>query len=665
MLELIKPDPSQENPEQAELNKLARRWHTRIRKEKREHDEFRKQAKDAWETYLDSGGRTTNEYPLLWSVISIEHAATYSSRPVPVVKPRNSSRNPAYKSASDVMERGLEFVCDQTEIDETLHRATDDYLVAGLSVPRVKLDAEIEEIPALDEMGQPITGEDGEPLTEPYIKDQSVRAEYVPWSRFGWEPATSWDHTGWIYFRHPLSKAEIKKRYGSDASFGASDYEYTSENNRSEKQETTYWVYEIWDKESRQVIHLAEGGMTPLQVDDDPLGVSGFFPCPPPIMTNVEYDRLVPKPDYCLIECFADELTRLYKRRRALTEAIKAITFHDSSIVELEDFTTVEDNTSIAIDNIAERLESGSLDRMILPWPIKEKVEALGNVNQQIELVRRQVDGILGIGDILQGASNPQDGQETQKIKERWAGIRLRRKQIALQHQIRNLFRIMTEVMVEHFTRENLSRMTQVEIDDETWAVLQDDMLREFSVDIETDSTVAKDEFQDKRERTELLNAMTQYVQTVAPAAMQNIIPGDLAAEILKIAVQPYSKQARGLDQIIDQLPSTQKQLQSIQQMQGQVQQQGQQIEQMQYALAQYSQAEEQRKNAETQAKAAQGMATAQEKMAGIQDKAAQAGETQADTRKTIAETQKILHEMQKPCGCEQCSAGQPCGCAP
>ncbi len=135
-------------------------------------------------------------------------------------------------------------------------------------------------------MGQTVIDEEGEAVTEPAITDQNVRAEFVPWSRFGWEPATCWEHVSWVYFKHPMSKGEITKRYGKDASFGASEDEYSSESSKVEKDQVTYWVYEIWDKENREVIHLAEGGQEPLEIVEDPLRLVGFFPNPPPILTN-------------------------------------------------------------------------------------------------------------------------------------------------------------------------------------------------------------------------------------------------------------------------------------------------------------------------------------------------------------------------------------------
>lgn len=645
----------------SEDEKLARKWNKRLQREQDDHEDSRKQAEKAYDVFLDQQGDKDVYYPLLWSVVQVQHSAVYSSAPIPVATPRNGSQNDASKRAAEILERAIDYCLDQTDFDETLNRTADDYLAAGLGVPRVKLDAEITEIEEPD----PMTGE---MVSRPVITEQMVRAEYVPWSRFGWEPATCWEHVNWIYFKHRMTSGEIKARYGDDASFKVGDKDNRKGDKKNNHSARLVDVYEIWDKKTRTVIHMANGGKEPLSVDEDPLGLSDFFPIPKPLMTNVNYDSLEPIPDYQFIRFYDEELNRLYSRAKHLTEEIKAWSVHDASFFEIESSSEVEDGQSVPIENLAQRLGQmgAGLDNVIKFFPIRDKVEALQVVTQQIDIKKRTVDELLGISDVLRGGSNPQDGQRTNEIKERWSGIRLRRKQNAIQELIRHLFRLMSEVAVKHITRENLQAMTQVQIDEEVWAILQDDVLREFSIDMETDSTIAKDEFKDKRERSELLQSVSQYVQTIAPAIQANGLPADLGKELLTIAVAPYmNEQARSLSGVIEQMMTTQQQLSQIQQLTGQVQQLTQQMQQKDYALAQYSQAEEQRKNMEVQAKTEKDRADAMAKMAGIDDEQLQAGLTRAETFKKAMEGQKIQSEMMKPdCGCSDCTQGMPCGCS-
>ena len=215
---------SEPDPQDERLKKAQKKWLKRIKREKDIHEDFRDQASEAWAVYLDDTTEGDVYYPLLWSVVNVQHAAVYSDKPKPDIRPRNTDRNPAYKDAADIMQRALEFYLDNTEFDDNMHRVVDDYLVAGLGVPRVKLDAEIIEI----ELDEPVVGMDGEEVdTESIIANQTVRLEHHPWPRFGWEPCTNWAHVDWIYFEHRMTKAEIRRRWGDDVDLTPSDSEYS------------------------------------------------------------------------------------------------------------------------------------------------------------------------------------------------------------------------------------------------------------------------------------------------------------------------------------------------------------------------------------------------------------------------------------------------------
>jgi hypothetical protein len=367
---------------------------------------------------------------------------------------------------------------------------------------------------------------------------------------------------------------------------------------------------------------------------------------------NCQYDETIPKPDYSFIEELDEEIQRLYKRSKVLTEQVKPFSFHDASIVELESMSEVRDGDSVPVTDLQARFgDSADLRRLILFHPMQEKVAALAEVTKQLQMKRQHVDDILGISDILRGSANPQDGQETQKIKERWAGIRLRPKQVAVQHMIRGLFRIMSELTVEHVTRENLAGMTQVMITDEVYALLQDDVGRMFAVDIETDSTIAKDEMADRQARTELLQAITQYVQVVAPAMNQNMIPATLGREILQVATDPYKRFSKGLDDVISNMEQTQQQLQKQQQQINQGQQQiqslQQEIEKKDYALNQFSLAEETRQDIKTASDAEAKHAKATKDLAGVPDDQIQPRKTIAEVEKLQADTFRTLNPVQ------------------
>jgi hypothetical protein len=629
-------EDSPEDDQDAREMRAVKKWLARIEHEQDVHEDFRDEAEDAEDaTEVEENG----EIPTMWGVVQVQHSACYSGTPVPDARDRSGGMNPNAKQAADVIQSVLEYYTNNTALDDNIDRVVDDYLTTGIGIPRVKLSAEISTVSEPD----PMTGE----LVErEEIGEQKVYVEHVPWSRFGWEPCANWEHVEWIYFEHAMTRSDIRKRWGEEVEAPL------IKDDRKNRRSHLHRVYEVWDKSNREVLVITEGSDRPLEVTKDPLHLKQFFPIPQPIMTNVDSDELVPAPDYCYVRPLINEINRLNGRSRAVAEQIKACSLHDSSLIEITDFASVKDGQSIPVDHLSERMEGGpDIRKLMYFWPIEERVQALAQINQQLILKRAQVDELLGISDILRGSSNPQDGQETQKIKERWAGIRLRRKQVAVQRMIRDLFRMMAELTVEHITIENLSGMTQMQITPEVYQSLQSDSMRCYAITIETDSTIAKDEFNERNARTDLLSSLTGYVQAVAPAVAQNMISADIAKEMLTVAVEPYRKYSRSFDDAIESMPNTQQQLQGqqqqIQQLTEQTQTLQQQLDQANASLQQYSQSEDQRQNIETQGRYAKDSADAQSKMAKLTDDQVQEGETRASTILKLAQAGKAKVETE------------------
>jgi DNA repair exonuclease SbcCD ATPase subunit len=149
--------------------------------------------------------------------------------------------------------------------------------------------------------------------------------------------------------------------------------------------------------------------------------------------------------------------------------------------------------------------------------------------------------------------------------------------------------------------------------------LLTDDVLMEFAVDIETDSTVAKDEFREMQTKQEMLNGVAQYSQAVLPMVAQNQMPSGVASAILRSALAPYTKYDRNLEEELGSLPQTMQQLQGLNQ---QLQQSQQQLQQFQMQAQQWEQV----------ARDLQAKATA----ASTEQKMADAGKKKAETAEIV-----------------------------
>jgi hypothetical protein len=613
-------------------------WLKRIKEEQKAHQDFRDRAKEVAEVYRKQADTVELYVPLFWQVVSIEHTGCFSNQPVPDVRPRNDANQKTYRDVARCIQRGLGFCVDQPSFDENFHRVVDDYLAIGIGVPRVKLESMItkrtEEQPIMsqqvvgyDQFGAPMmqevqTGTEKIEIEE--VGDQSINWEFVPWMNFGWEECNNFKNCDFIYIKHPMTRREIKRRFGKMV---AAKSDTSSTKTEGQK---TYDIYEVWDRVKREVHFIAEGEADILETVDDPLELKDFYPIPTPMMMNLPSDKLIPQSDYDYIEPYDVEINRLQERRMGLLDQIRASGAYDSGLPELKDMFENEDGEYTPIANLMQRLSTmGGIENVLTHLPIKDKALVLGQLTDQIKFIRAQVDEVLGISDIVRGVTAASETATAQEIKGRWVGVRLTRKRETVQYCIREMMRIMAQLLGSHITPQNLQRMTQMQITDEMLQIMQDDVLMEFTIDIETDSTVAKDEAREMETKQEMLNGVAQYAQSVLPMVKENQMPASVASAILAAALKPYTRYDRQLEEEMGNLPTTMSQLQKLstdlQQAQGQLQQAQQQAQQWQMVAEQLQQ-----------------QATA----ASAKQKEADAGKKQAETASIMA---KLPADKMKP----------------
>jgi hypothetical protein len=288
---------------------------------------------------------------------------------------------------------------------------------------------------------------------------------------------------------------------------------------------------------------------------------------------------------------------------------------------------------------------------------------------------------ITGMSDILRGQTNPNETATAQNIKTRFVTMRLDEKQREIQRFARNIIEIMGQIIASHFSMETIRDMSGVKLLmaaekaqiqqaqamaqqaqqpqqpgmppapmppqvqqmlspdnlklmaepswEEVYQLLQDNCARGFRIDIETDSTIAGDEQQQKQERTELMNVVGGYIEKMsqAPAALQPTL-----GEILLFTVRSY-RVGKNVESMLEELvekmsenaqkppappqpdPTKMAEIQANQQSQAQQLQANQQAEQMKMQV----QAQADQARAQADAQAEQAKLQSQERLAMVQ----------------------------------------------
>ena len=607
------------------------RWLKRIEREKKAHEKFRKQALEAENSFYQTGknddqvgqlveSRAGQVVPMFWSNIKVLHAALFSRLPRADVRKRNvDTPDGTARAISTLTERALAFVQDTTSYDLDAHQAVNDFLVSGLGQSKVEMAVKTDDIPILNPMtGQPIVV-DGEPLTQSVVVSRTLSQRYIHWSNFRWEPTTSWDQVTWVAYDHWMGKQELEEQFDCTLPESSGGENPSDPKLSASQYEQQYCVHEIWDKRTRTVIFLCDAYDEVLETRPDPLGLRGFFASPQPMMANVKGSEVIPKPDFSFIHRSLKLINLYAKRIEALTRQLKDWGYYDASFSEIAKVNQAEDGTWFPIVGLAERLgiagggQNG--ENLITSPDLTKKAQVLANLIDQFERQKQLLWEMIGLADIMRGASNPNETASAQRIKDQWSNVRLAPYLNTISQFFRDCFRIIAEVISEKFEPHQIQQMTGIEVTPEMRQVMQNDFLRTYAVDVETDSTIAQDDNLEREQRNETSKVIGDMLQSLVPAINAGQLPADIAKALMLFTVRT-TKYGTEFEDAINQLPDTMQQLgqmqQQVQQGQQQAQQLQQQLQEAQGQLQKVNQGKEQREAVKTQTDAMDTSAAAQ-----------------------------------------------------
>lgn len=573
---------------------MRRRWMGRLKREEDARKEYRKQGMRAMREYQNKReDQKPVLYPIFWANTKITHSAIFNRQPKPEVRRRNGDAG-GDKQIALAMERCLSYQMDTTSFDDHSNRAVNEYLVTASGVDRLYLKAKTADIPVLHPMtGAPIEDPDnpGQQLTETRVIAQYVCLEYVPWDSFHWEPQKDWEECDWIAFDLSMSGAQIKREYGVDVADSVGESVASDDTKiklRANKYTQHYVVREVWDRKTRTIITFCEA-IPELWIEKaDELHLEGFYPCARPMFMDLLSGELMPVPEFDKIAPMCDEINVLTGRIMGIVKSVKDIGVYDASFGdELAQMMGNDDGARIPVVSLLAKLKDTSFSNVVITETNVDRVNTITALRAERESQKVELYEITGISDIVRGASQASETATAQQLKGQWANVRLSDKMREVSNHYRAVFRLMAELIAEHFQPEQIMQQSGVELSEEQIASMKSDLSRSYAIDIETDSTIAQDEAQDKADRMEFYAAFTQAMGTVMPMVQAGVMPADLANATLLFVVRSF-RHGRQLEEAVEAMPGTKEQLDGLTQ---QLQQAQQGAEQMQARIAELEKA--------------------------------------------------------------------------
>lgn len=104
--------------------------------------------------------------------------------------------------------------------------------------------------------------------------------------------------------------------------------------------------------------------------------------------------------------------------------------------------------------------EKGGMQNIIQFMPIKEVAETLIQLYAARDKTKDLLYEITGIGDIMRGATNPNETMGAQQLKSQFATRRVQPQQRAVARIARDTIRLIGAVIAEHFSPATISLIT-------------------------------------------------------------------------------------------------------------------------------------------------------------------------------------------------------------
>ena len=288
----------------------AQRWAMELAAARKELEKWHKQGDTVIKRFRDerdAKAQGETRWNLYWSNIQTQAAILYGKPPsVDVSRRFADAQDDVARVAGEVLERLLntDLQADSDSCREAMAYGLMDRLLPGFASARVRYVPHFEKVPGSPARVDAKTGRELAPVLpdREVISDEQVETDYVHWKDMLWSPARVWHEVRWVAFRAEMSRRGLVERFGEVGKSVPLNAKRSRRNTSDEDaQKSNPWarseVWEIWDKETRQVFWYVEGFDRVLDAKEDPLGLEGFWPCPRPMMANLTTSAMVPRPD--------------------------------------------------------------------------------------------------------------------------------------------------------------------------------------------------------------------------------------------------------------------------------------------------------------------------------------------------------------------------------
>jgi hypothetical protein len=169
-------------------------------------------------------------------------------------------------------------------------------------------------------------------------------------------------------------------------------------------------------------------------------------------------------------------------------------------------------------------LQQGGIRSSFEVLSMTDHASILRILHDAIEQEKQQIYDITGVADIIRGVSSASETLGAQQIKSQYASARISARQRKVAVFCNEVIRLIAQVVKNHFQTDTIVRMSGVGDDEEAMEfiagaadLLKNDILSDYRIEIETDSTKFTDVEAAKQSAIDLTNALAQMFNALLP----------------------------------------------------------------------------------------------------------------------------------------------------
>jgi hypothetical protein len=562
----------------------ARRWQLEVTASRKELEKFQQEGRYAIRQFrdlrtYDNQAEANDDEDTRWNLFSAnvkqQLALMYGKTPsVGVSRTFGDAGDDIARVAGIMLERNLS--CDLARSGDgyapSIGYVLQDLLIPGLGIARERYTAEfekrtVEAITAKHPDGSDVLDEaTGAVVVQAEAYEEEVKTwedsetDYIHWDDVLWSAgARVHSERRWLGFRSQMTRKELRKRFTKPVVPLEDETPSTQVSPGTEKRKVQTvgdivplnskrpsipedrkadpWqradVWEIWDKEHREVFWWVEGFDRILDRVKDPLGLDGFFPAPEPLASNLTTDSCVPRNDYHLAKDLYGQINSYSSRISSLVDALKQVALYDKRMgVDFDRLLGQPGPIMIPVDNWSMFAEKGGIRGQIDFFPIDQVAATLDKLRDVRSELMAVLFQITGWSDLQRGQQLENGTPGEAAVKARFASVRMQALQDRIARFASDLLRIKAEIICKHFdpqtivARSNILNTPDAEHAEEAVAFLKS-RFSDYRIEVKPESMDLTDFLAMKQERTDLVMTLASFFQAATPiaASLPNSMP--------------------------------------------------------------------------------------------------------------------------------------------